>query len=324
MNKLLICFLLILIQIFVAPAQDQFAGIIQYDFMVRNKNDIFSETSHKLYQTLKFTEMVFTFKIRNIVYYYIFILENVALAQSGVIHYNKLLRNTSGELWATPHILYFNNNESFYIKSGSGKKITEVVKDGELDKFGNIRSSKVIPSKFYEFYYINKQDNEIIFKEKVAERTYEIKNTLESINWTLVDEKKQIDNFSCQKAMTTFRGRDFVVWFTTDIPVDIGPWKLRGLPGLIMEVSESTGKYGFRVSKIDLNPDQNVIKEKLKKPKTKNIKDFEVYKNAVKNAFEDQMAIARTRIPKGAKLLFKGPDCDHCPDPDNYLIERFD
>jgi len=115
-----------------------------------------------------------------------------------------------------------------------------------------------------------------------------------------------------------------VVWFNEDIPVDIGPWKLRGLPGLIMEVSESTGKYGFRVSKINLKPNKDSIKENLKKPQTKNAKDFEVYKKAVKNAFDDQMAIARTRIPKGAKLLFKGPDCDACPDRDNYLIERFE
>jgi GLPGLI family protein len=266
-------------------------------------------------------KMVFSFKIKNAIQSFIFI--NIAFAQSGIIYYNKLITNESKELWATPHILYFNSNESFYIRSDSGKKLTEVIKDGELDKLGSIRSSKVIPNNSYEYYYINKQDNEIIFKEKVVEKTYKIKNTLESINWVLLDEKKEIADFTCQKATATFRERDYTAWFTTEIPVDIGPWKLRGLPGLIMDVSESTGKFRFRVSKIDLNPDENIIKEQLKKPDIRNIKDFEVYKNAIKNAFDDQMSIARTRIPKGATLLFKGPDCDHCADPENYTLERF-
>ncbi|WP_103865439.1 GLPGLI family protein [Aquimarina sp. I32.4] len=268
--------------------------------------------------------MVFSFKIKNAVQSFIFIFINITFAQSGIIHYNKLITNESKEVWATPHVLYFNNNESFYIRTDSGKKLTEVIKDGELDKFGRITSSNVIPSKFNEYYYINKENNEIIFKEKVVEKTYKIKNKLESINWVLLDEKKEIDGFTCQKATAIFRGRDYTAWFTIEIPVDIGPWKLRGLPGLIMDVSESTGKFRFRVSKIDLNPDESIIKEQLKKPDIKKVKNFEVYKNAIKNAFDDQMSIARTRMPKGATLLFKGPDCDHCPDPKNYTLERFE
>ncbi|WP_344924824.1 GLPGLI family protein [Aquimarina addita] len=256
--------------------------------------------------------------------YFTFMLANVTLAQSGIIHYDKLLNNVAGELWATPQALYFDTEQSLFIELGKGKKLTEAYKEGEMDREGIIRSSKKMPSKgFYDYYYIDKKQNEILFKEQIAETTYEIKNTLEPIIWVLYDEQKDIEGFSCQKATTTFRGRDYTAWFTSDIPVDIGPWKLNGLPGLIMDVIDATGKYRFRISKIDLKPDQKILQENLKKPNQKNTKNFEVYKNAVKNAFDDQMAIAQSRIPKGAKLVFKGPDCTTCPDPDNYLIERY-
>ena len=38
-------------------------------------------------------------------------------------------------------------------------------------------------------------------------------------------------SFDCQKAECDFRGRRWEAWFTTEIPVGEGPWKLRGLPG---------------------------------------------------------------------------------------------
>ena len=39
----------------------------------------------------------------------------------------------------------------------------------------------------------------------------------------------------CNLATTKFRGREWKVWFTEEIPVSLGPWKLGGLPGLILK-----------------------------------------------------------------------------------------
>lgn len=35
-------------------------------------------------------------------------------------------------------------------------------------------------------------------------------------------------------ATTIFRGRKWTVYFTEDIPLPLGPWKLGALPGLIL------------------------------------------------------------------------------------------
>lgn len=49
------------------------------------------------------------------------------------------------------------------------------------------------------------------------------------------DSVMTILGLECHKATTTFRGRTWEVWFTEELPVSLGPWKLGGLPGLILK-----------------------------------------------------------------------------------------
>lgn len=62
-----------------------------------------------------------------------------------------------------------------------------------------------------------------------------VQEDLPKISWNILEETKTIGNFECQKATATFRGRHFTAWFTMSIPLPYGPWKLQGLPGLILE-----------------------------------------------------------------------------------------
>lgn len=57
-------------------------------------------------------------------------------------------------------------------------------------------------------------------------------------NWKIINEEKNISGVQCKKAITLFRGREYIAWFALSIPIDSGPWKFHGLPGLILEVSD--------------------------------------------------------------------------------------
>ena len=48
--------------------------------------------------------------------------------------------------------------------------------------------------------------------------------------WEMQDSTKQVLGYTCQLATARFRGRLWYAWFTLDIPIDNGPWKLGGLP----------------------------------------------------------------------------------------------
>lgn len=61
--------------------------------------------------------------------------------------------------------------------------------------------------------------------------------------WELLDSTKTILNLPCQLAVTSYRGRVWYAWFTLDIPISDGPWKLCGLPGLILEAYDEKEDY---------------------------------------------------------------------------------
>ncbi len=46
-------------------------------------------------------------------------------------------------------------------------------------------------------------------------------------------------------ATSDFRGRHWTAWFATDIPVSDEPWKLGGLPGLILKAYDKGHQYTF-------------------------------------------------------------------------------
>ncbi len=57
--------------------------------------------------------------------------------------------------------------------------------------------------------------------------------------WEIVEGDSTILGYKCQKAVGTYRGHYWQVWFTPDIPVSYGPWKLSGLPGLILHAYDA-------------------------------------------------------------------------------------
>ena len=63
--------------------------------------------------------------------------------------------------------------------------------------------------------------------------------------WTMEDRDTTILGYHCQAATAHLRGRIWHVWFTEDIPISNGPWKLWGLPGIILKAEETEGYYSF-------------------------------------------------------------------------------
>ena len=62
--------------------------------------------------------------------------------------------------------------------------------------------------------------------------------------WSLQsDSIKEIMGYTCHLASTFYKGRLWRAWYAEDIPIDEGPWKLRGLPGLILRAEDSQRHY---------------------------------------------------------------------------------
>ncbi|MDE6399680.1 MAG: GLPGLI family protein [Muribaculaceae bacterium] len=63
--------------------------------------------------------------------------------------------------------------------------------------------------------------------------------------WEIGDSTKTILGYECIQADTDYHGRHWTAWFTPDIPIQDGPWKFHGLPGLVLEVGTGEGGHGY-------------------------------------------------------------------------------
>jgi GLPGLI family protein len=72
----------------------------------------------------------------------------------------------------------------------------------------------------------------------LSHRSHWFADTLFPMEWTLLDEEKPIGAIPCRKAVTWFKGRGYTAWYAPSITISDGPWKLGGLPGLILEAHD--------------------------------------------------------------------------------------
>lgn len=90
---------------------------------------------------------------------------------------------------------------------------------------------------------------------RVALRSYRMETELPVINWAITGEAKKIGAYQCQKATTSFGGRFYEAWFTIELPYSDGPWKLHGLPGLIIAARDSTNEVSFEMTALNKSDD---------------------------------------------------------------------
>lgn len=100
---------------------------------------------------------------------------------------------------------------------------------------------------FFSYYqlFCDFQKKKIITTDKIISSNFIYEEDMENINWTILSDTLIILNFNCQKAMATFRGRNYEAWFTEEIPLSMGPFKFYGLPGLILKIGDIRNNYVY-------------------------------------------------------------------------------
>ncbi|CAM1350854.1 GLPGLI family protein [Tenacibaculum insulae] len=139
-------------------------------------------------------------------------------------------------------VLVFNNNESIYITRNDSIEKKRVHEQKVFKDKNNVHIVTKATNKYGFRYYTN------FIKDSLFSRdigfTY-IKEKKPKINWIITEETKKIGSYLCIKATTEFRGRNYSAWYTPEIAVKYGPWKLQGLPGLILEAYDTKKEVYF-------------------------------------------------------------------------------
>lgn len=80
---------------------------------------------------------------------------------------------------------------------------------------------------------------------RFLQSNFEYTEPLPKIEWQVGLNIDTIMGYTCQSATVEFRGRRWIAWFTTEIPIRMGPYKFSGLPGLILKISDSKNLFVF-------------------------------------------------------------------------------
>ena len=78
-----------------------------------------------------------------------------------------------------------------------------------------------------------------------------------NLKWNILADFTSILGYDVQKATTEFGGRKWIAWFAKEIPIQSGPYKFFGLPGLILKIEDIHKNHifelkGIRATKIRL------------------------------------------------------------------------
>ncbi|SDE78656.1 GLPGLI family protein [Epilithonimonas hungarica] len=84
----------------------------------------------------------------------------------------------------------------------------------------------------------------LIYKSRIGRDNYSYSET-PVFEWKILPETVKIGDYQTQKAETRFGGRTWYAWFTQEVPLQDGPYKFSGLPGLIVKVQDDKGDYSF-------------------------------------------------------------------------------
>ena len=91
---------------------------------------------------------------------------------------------------------------------------------------------------------------EVFYNINMGMDSYKVSDNRKPV-WKILPEKEKIGEFNTQKAETEIFGRKWNAWFTSEIPIQDGPYKFHGLPGLIVKLTDKTNSHSFELKAVN-------------------------------------------------------------------------
>ncbi len=163
------------------------------------------------------------------------------------------------------------------------------------------RASLILNDYPYSIQIVN---DKITYRSKIGkEFTYYIENV--DYTWVLKDSTTNINSYKCKFAKTEYAGRVWNAWYTTDLPINVGPYKFKNLPGCIIKVYDSEHLFDFELinmkkkKEVRLKPFPYITKQNFV---LKERKDFNKLFQAFKSlSFSEAVAYMNRNDPERSR-----------------------
>ncbi len=160
------------------------------------------------------------------------------------------------------YLLLFNDVESTFFYTDATRKIN--IDGSVVPLTGN--KNKMVQ------VYQNFNNKTVTATNASIGTSYLVKDAMALIPWKILNKSKKIQNIECFSAIAEYRGRVWTAWYAPSIPISSGPWKLYGLPGMILEAEDLKKLIKFECVAITVPPPTDIA---IETPKAKNTKTNE-------------------------------------------------
>jgi GLPGLI family protein len=220
---------------------------------------------------------------------------NFSFSQDGIVYYEYIdaigTGGENGEIYNAYTV--FSKTKSYYVVAKDSLE-TAISKNKAKSHYKNNDGSN---NKISNGLVLTSQGEQVVcdYTTKIllsnvfdGKHTY-VKETIPKFVWKIKkNEKKKIGTLNCVLGETFFRGRKYFAWYCPDIPVCSGPWKLNGLPGLILEAYDE-GKnvsWKFKSYKLPFETKQDYSIRKSKKEKSIVFLTLDLFKKYCKDTIQ--------------------------------------
>lgn len=135
-----------------------------------------------------------------------------------------------------PYTLLSNNEESFYYNKDAEKFFNGLFGNKKEKNNDLVQTSLGAIPKYPKYKgSVHKLKDKLSVSLPIGKYIFNFEEP--ALQWEILKDTKEIKGYKCQLARTTTDTKDvFFAWFTKDIPIQEGPFRFKGLSGMILEV----------------------------------------------------------------------------------------
>lgn len=148
-------------------------------------------------------------------------------------------------LFIEKDISYFYSNAKYETDSILDSRQKKELETGQRMSFKNLPNDEIV-------YFLRKRNSDglVDFFSNEFEQNLQYTEK-DNFNWQLINnESKTYLNYTLKKATLQKYGREFIAWYSPQVPVNDGPYKFYGLPGLIFELYDTQNNHHFTLNSI--------------------------------------------------------------------------
>ncbi|WP_312343135.1 GLPGLI family protein [Chryseobacterium binzhouense] len=206
---------------------------------------------------------------------------------------------------------------SYTVHEGDSVAKAEIAK--QLETTGMIKMRADMHKGLIKYSVTKKYPSyDVALHSKIFLDQYKVAET-RPMKWKIISENQKIGEWNAQKAEAYFAGRHWIAWFTTEIPIQDGPYKFHGLPGLIVKIEDQTKSHQFTLRAIKSIGSAPIILN-FNKEIPVNLKQFE---KLTKDYEKDPTKGLKQMQMGGFTMIMESGQNNHMKDQEARLKERF-